>query len=131
SVQVLPLPAGLYLFSVKSAPAGDRRHGQLRLPALHVGLGPGVHADHVEFVSGPSTEGAWLFAQEDMLVTKVNAMGATLILTSVRAPGGEVLSIKVERLEGRTDVAGADAGLAAEPAGTTAIDSDSAAKSEP
>jgi hypothetical protein len=36
-------------------------------------------------------------------VTKVNGTGATLILTSVRAPGGDVLSIKVERLESRAD----------------------------
>jgi hypothetical protein len=34
----------------------------------------------------------------------VNAAGATLILNSVRAPGGEVLSIGVERLEGRADI---------------------------
>ena len=109
SVQVLPLPSGLYLFSVKAAAAGasDRPAGQLRLPAIHIGLGPGVRSDQVEFVTGLSTDGAWLFAQEDMLVTKVNASGATLVLTSVRAPGGEVLSIKVERLESRAEGAAA------------------------
>src|SRR5205823_3075157 len=43
SVQVLPFPPGLYLFSVKSAmPAVDRANAALRLPAIHVGLGPGV-----------------------------------------------------------------------------------------
>jgi hypothetical protein len=66
-----------------------------------VGLGPGTRSDQVEFVAGPSTNGAWLFAQGDLLVTKINDTGATLVMTSLRAPGGEVLSIKVERLEAR------------------------------
>jgi GT2 family glycosyltransferase/glycosyltransferase involved in cell wall biosynthesis len=104
SVQVLPLPSGLYLFSVKAAGASaDRSTGALRLPAMHVGLGPGVKSEQVEFLAGPSTQGGWLFAQEDVLVTKVSGAGATLVLTSVRAPGGEILSIKVERLEGRDE----------------------------
>jgi GT2 family glycosyltransferase len=103
SVQVLPLAAGLYLFSVKSAgtprATEDR---QLSLPAMHVGLGPGVRSEQVEFIAGPSTHGAWLFATSDLLVTRVNAGGAMLVLTSIRAPSGEVLSIKVERLSART-----------------------------
>jgi hypothetical protein len=110
SVQVLPLPAGLYLFSVKSAsPLPPSTGGQLSLPAMHVGLGPGVRSDQVEFIAGPSTHGAWLFSAGDLLVTKINGTGATLILTSVRAPGGEVLSISVERLDGRTDAAASGA----------------------
>jgi GT2 family glycosyltransferase len=102
SVQVLPLPAGLYLFSVQAAsPVIGKASGLLSLPAVHVGLGPGVRSEQVEFIAGPSTDGAWLFAQGDLLVTKVNGTGATLVMTSLRAPGGEVLSIKVERLEAR------------------------------
>jgi len=104
SVQVLPLPPGLYLFSVKAASATPpRSNGELSLPAVHVGLGPGMRSDQVEFIAGPSTHGAWLFTHGDLLVTKVNGTGATLVMTSVRAPGGEVLSIKVERLESRGD----------------------------
>jgi hypothetical protein len=84
SVQILPLPAGLYLFSVKASAAnGIQADGQLRLPALHVGLGPGVRSDQVEFIAGPATNGAWLFAKEDLLVTKVVNPGATLVLTSL------------------------------------------------
>jgi GT2 family glycosyltransferase/glycosyltransferase involved in cell wall biosynthesis len=102
SVQVLPLPAGLYLFSVTAAdPVTAKTAGLLSLPAVHVGLGPGVRAAQVEFIAGPSTEGAWLFAPGDLLVTRINGTGATLVITSLRAPGGEVLSIKVERLEAR------------------------------
>jgi GT2 family glycosyltransferase len=104
SVQVLPLQTGLYLFSVKATSSGPANtDGQLSLPAMHVGLGPGVRSDQVEFIAGPSTHGAWLFSAGDLLVTKVNGSGATLILTSVRAPGGEVLSIKVERLDERSE----------------------------
>jgi GT2 family glycosyltransferase len=102
SVQLLPLPAGLYLFSVKAAgPIAERTAGQLSLPAMHVGLGPGARSEQVEFVAGPGTDGTWLFTQGDVLVARVNGAGATLILTSVRSSGGEVLSIAVERLEGR------------------------------
>jgi GT2 family glycosyltransferase len=120
SVQVLPLTAGLYLFSVKAAnPTNFSGTGQLTLPAMHVGLGPGVRSDQVEFISSPSTHGAWLFAATDLLVTRVNASGATLVLTSVRAPTGDVLSIKVERLDTRTDVA-ATAAQAVPPATLTA-----------
>jgi GT2 family glycosyltransferase len=108
SVQILPLSAGLYLFSVKAAAAAqDKGSGQLRLPATHVGLGPGVRSDQVEFIAGPTTDGAWLFAKEDCLVIKVNGAGATLVLISVRGPGGEALSIKVERLDGRVEAAAA------------------------
>lgn len=116
SVQVLPLPAGLYLFSVKAATGSIERHsGKLNLPAMHVGLGPGTRAEHVEFMSGPSTEGAWLFASGDVLVAKVSASGATLILTSVRSSNGDVLSIAVERLEARS-LPAAVAAVAAAPA---------------
>jgi len=104
SVQVLPLPAGLYLFSVKSAgPTTPHATSQLALPAMHLSLGPGVKAEQMQFMEGPAGHGAWLFAATDQLVAKVAAGGATLILTSVRAPGGEVLSIKVERLNARLD----------------------------
>jgi hypothetical protein len=83
---------------------------------MHVGLGPGVRSEHVEFVSGPSTEGAWLFAKEDLLITKVGGAGVALVLTSVRAAGGEVLTIKVERLDDRAEEDAAVAPLAAQPA---------------
>jgi GT2 family glycosyltransferase/glycosyltransferase involved in cell wall biosynthesis len=106
SAQVLPLPAGLYLFSVKpSHPVPPVSGGRLKLPAMHVGVGPGVSADQVEFMAGPSTHGGWLIAPADLLVVKVNGVGATLVLNSVRAPDGATLSIKVERLNGRPEAA--------------------------
>ncbi len=106
SVQVLPLPPGLYLFSVQAAtPTVQPTAGQLALPAMHVGLGPGVRADQVEFVGGPANNGSWLFAKDDLLVIKVCKAGATMVLTSIRAASGEVLAIKVQRLEGGADAA--------------------------
>jgi GT2 family glycosyltransferase len=104
SVQVLPLPPGLYLFSVQSAAAAvAATKDGLKLPAVHVGLGPGVRSEQVEFIAGPSTHGAWLFAKGDLLVTRINGTGATLIVSSMRAPGGDLLSIKVERLDARAE----------------------------
>lgn len=104
SVQVLSLPGGLYIFSVKAGSAPPVSNlGQLALPAMHIGLGPGASPDQVEFLAGPTTHGAWLFKPGDLLVTRVTGTAVTLVLTSVRAPAGEVLSIKVERLEDRVD----------------------------
>jgi GT2 family glycosyltransferase/glycosyltransferase involved in cell wall biosynthesis len=120
SLQVLPLAPGLYLFSVTSAaPATDRSSTALSLPAMHVGLGPGVHSNQVEFVGSPGTDGAWLFARGDMLVAKINA-SAALILTSVRAPTGDVLAIEVERLESRTAAAHMPVAVEREPEGSLA-----------
>lgn len=105
TVQVLPLPPGLFLFSVKTGPAAAAAGtSPLALPAVHVGLGPGVRTEQVEFIASPATHGAWLFAAGDLLVAKVNGSGATLIMTSVRAGTGEVLTIKIERLDSRTEL---------------------------
>jgi GT2 family glycosyltransferase/glycosyltransferase involved in cell wall biosynthesis len=124
SVQVLPLPAGLYLFSVTAAsPKVSQASGLLSLPAVQVGLGPGIGPDQVEFLSGPATQGAWLFSPGDLLVARVMGSGATLILSSLRAPGGEVLSIKIERLEARQEAASAAEGVAVAKPGTASTQS--------
>jgi GT2 family glycosyltransferase/glycosyltransferase involved in cell wall biosynthesis len=98
SVQVLPMPAGFYLFSVTTAAPGTAHGDAMSLPALHVSVGPGVPATQVEFVAGQTDRGNWLFAAEDLLVAKVKGAGVTLVLTSVRAADGRALAIKVERL---------------------------------
>jgi GT2 family glycosyltransferase/glycosyltransferase involved in cell wall biosynthesis len=108
SVQLLPLTRGLYLFSVTSAaPASAVPASGMQLPAMHIGTGPGVPADLVEFMCGHSTQGSWLFAPSDRLVVKVNATAASLILSSLRAPGGNSLSIRVERLSANGETASA------------------------
>jgi hypothetical protein len=104
ALQILPLPPGLYLFSVSAgSPKTTPATGPLTLPAVYVGLGPGVPAEQVEFVEGPGSQGTWLFKKGDVLVAKVNGQGTTLLMGSVRAPGGDVLSIRVERLEARAE----------------------------
>ncbi len=113
SVQALPMQGGLYLFSVTSAdPPQARTSGQLSLPAVQVGLAPGVRPEQVEFMGGPTTQGNWLFAKGDLLIAKVTGTGVSLLLTSVRAPGGKALAIKVERLDARADAIAAAAGAA-------------------
>jgi GT2 family glycosyltransferase len=112
SVQVLPLPAGMYLFSVKASGqtgglSPGSGGGSLALPAMHVGLGPGADSEQVEFMAGSSSHGAWLFAATDLLVARINGGGATLILTSVLSASGEALSIVVERLNGRAEAVSA------------------------
>jgi GT2 family glycosyltransferase len=116
SAQVLPLPAGLYLIAVKSGGAPSAPvNGQAALPALHVGLGPGMRPTQVEFMADPVSDGGWLYTSADLLVIKVHSPGATLILTSVHAPAGDILAVKVERLNGRVDEPALGAAPAARP----------------
>src|SRR3954451_23670387 len=96
SVQALTLPKGLYTFSVRSSdPERVAELGGLMLPALHVGLGPSVPADGIQFLSGRDDGGHWLYAAGDILVAKIVDRPVTLLLTSVRAAGTQPLDIEV------------------------------------
>lgn len=109
SVQILPVSDGLYLFSVRSAaPVRASALENLLLPAVHVGLGPGIAADVIQLIPGPRTNGAWLCEPGDMLVAKVSGR-ATILLTSFQSPTGQTLAIEVERLDGRVAAAPARA----------------------
>src|SRR3954447_6773441 len=104
SVQPLTLPKGLYTFSVRSAdPERLAELGGLMLPALHVGLGPSVPADGIEFLSGRDDGGHWLYAAGDILVAKIVDRPVTLLLTSVRAAGTQPLDIEIDRLDARSE----------------------------
>ena len=104
SVQALTLPKGLYTFSVRSAdPERVAELGGLMLPALHVGLGPSVPADGIEFLSGREDGATWLYAAGDMLVAKVIDRPVTLFLTSVRAAGAQPLDVEIDRLDARSE----------------------------
>lgn len=107
SVQVLAFQAGMYMFTLKAGGSPmTGAVGEMALPAMHVGMGPGMLPEQVEFLAGPSTHGAWLSAPADLLVIKVNVNDTILVLTSVRAPDGAVLSLKVQRLKSDADAAG-------------------------
>lgn len=101
SIQAITLQPGLYLFSVRSgAPARTAGPGGLRLPSLQVSPAPGIPADRVQLIPSQNTNSNWLTATGDLLVAKVHAPAATVVLTSVRAPGSPELAVKVERLTG-------------------------------
>ena len=100
SADVLTLDAGLYVFTVKDAsPVRLGEDKTLVLPAVHVGLGPGVEEGTVDFMSGLRNGAGWLFERHDVLVVRVNRSGSHLMLTSVRRPGMAALKIDVERMD--------------------------------
>jgi GT2 family glycosyltransferase len=102
SVEVITIPKGQYRFTVKAgAPARAKGAGVLAVPAVHVGLGPGMAPSAASITPKKRSNGTWLFEPGDTLVAKISSAGATLVLTSVRAPGGQALAIEVERLEGK------------------------------
>ena len=102
SVEVITIPKGQYRFAVKSgAPARATGAGALSVPAVHVGLGPGVPPGAATLTPKQRGNGHWLFQPGDALVAKITGATATLVLTSVRAPGGLALAIEVDRLDGK------------------------------
>jgi hypothetical protein len=103
SVQVLTLSKGLHLITVTSAaPQRLGDDGELMLPAVHIGVGPGVAAGQVEIMPGPRNSGCWLFEARDMLVVRVAAAQAVLMLTTVRAAPLPAIGVEVTRLDRRT-----------------------------
>jgi hypothetical protein len=107
SVQALTLARGLHLVCVTAA--APQRVGDdagLTLPAIHVGVAPGVPQDRVEILGGPRNTGCWLCEVRDMLVIKVVSGHAVVLLTTVRAgaPEGMVqgaIAVEVSRLDGK------------------------------
>ncbi|HUZ72340.1 MAG TPA: glycosyltransferase [Stellaceae bacterium] len=102
SVEVVTLQKGLYHFSVRAgSPQQVTGAGNLIVPAVHVGVGPGLAQDAVKIVPRTRANGPWLFAAGNSIMVKVSAAAASLVLTSVRGSGGQALVIEVERVDGR------------------------------
>lgn len=98
SVQLLPLPEGLFLFTVTDA--GDPISvGGMIVPALHVGLAPAPSAGTVEFLASSSTKAGWLARRTDAIVVKISGGDASLLLTSVRPKEGAALAIDVRQID--------------------------------
>lgn len=101
-VQVLTLKRGLHLISVTAAsPRRMGDDGEVLLPAMHIGAGPGLAADQVEIVPGPRGNGGWLCEVRDMLVVKVNAAQAPIFLTTFRDSELPALEVEVTPLDRR------------------------------
>ena len=100
SVSLLPLTAGLFLFSVRSQQSAQRidDQGGIMLPAMHVTTAPGVPTQQIEFMAGPQTEAGWLREPHDQIVAKVAGPSALVVLTSIMIPGMIPLEIEVQRL---------------------------------
>ncbi len=107
TVQILPVSDGLYAFSVRDgAPSRAEALDNILLPAVHVGLGPGVSSELVQFLADPKTHGSWLCEAGDIVVAKVSG-SVTILLTSLQSANGQALAIDVEKLDRRarlTDV---------------------------
>ena len=102
NVQVLPLPAGVYLFSVQGgSSAGTTPAGALTLPALHIGVGPGVASQDVEFMGRPGSSEGWLIRNGDFLVLRLHAAQTPVLVTSLQDGGGNALTVRAERLDAR------------------------------
>ncbi|MBK8176757.1 MAG: glycosyltransferase [Rhodospirillales bacterium] len=114
SAELLTLRQGLYLFSVRSAnPArAALAEEKLTLPAVHVGLAPGVSSAGVEFIPWPRVNSCWLCEPGDMIVAKVAEGAVTVLMKSIRAAGEQPLAIDIERL----DRSGANSGISHAPA---------------
>jgi hypothetical protein len=98
----MTIPEGLYAFRVRAgAPARSAAKAGIALPSVAVGLAPGQPLDTVDFLHGPRNVGHWLCEPGDMLVARISRRPATLLLTSLRAPGGAALAIDIERLDNR------------------------------
>jgi hypothetical protein len=99
AAQPLTVGPGLYLFRVRSgAPTTSAGRTDIPLPAVNLTVVPDGSPGNVEFMSAPNGSGTWLRNPSDMVVARVADGVATLLLTSLRNPGGPLLSIEVERL---------------------------------
>ena len=114
TVQVLPLPAGIYLFSVEAGAVESTPHASgVSLPALHVGPGPGVAADGIEMMSRSGADRGWLVPQGDYLVMRLTAESTPILVTSVQDAAGNALSVRAERLDARFEAGDGAAAAAA------------------
>ena len=100
SVEVLTLGKGVYAFTVKTAsPQRMGEDGGLLLPAVHIGVGPGVPEEQVEFMSGIRNGAGWIYDHRDVLVLKINTPGTHILISTLRAPDMAALHVNVEKMD--------------------------------
>jgi hypothetical protein len=109
SLQLLPLPAGVYSFTLKgNAPSTTSSEG-LAVPALQVGVAPTQSEGKIEFLSRKETIDRWLVQTRDMIIAKISGGSVTLMLTSLRTRSSPLLAINIQRLD--TDLSTANQSL--------------------
>jgi GT2 family glycosyltransferase/glycosyltransferase involved in cell wall biosynthesis len=99
SVQLLPLPEGVYTFTVRGGAPSTAPPRVLALPAVQVSVAPGQQEGTVEFVARGATSNNWLAHSRDMIVARISGGDASLMLTSMRLPSSPVLNIHIQRLD--------------------------------
>jgi hypothetical protein len=88
------------MFSITSAsPKRIGDGGEIIVPAIHVGLGPGVSSDGVEILPGPRNDGHWLFERGDTLIVRIASGPAVIIVTTLRTGPTPTISLKMTRLD--------------------------------
>ena len=104
TVELLPLPAGIYLFSVQAGASSAASPGSgIALPALHVGPGPGTPAADVEVMGHNGGSSGWLVGAGDFLVMRLRAAQTHILVTSVQDTDGGALTVRAERLDARLE----------------------------
>lgn len=98
SIQLLPLPAGTYVFTVNQGAPLTTPAEDVALPAMQVGVAPMASEGTVEFFSRATTTDRWLSRRRDMILAKISGGGASLALTSLSARDLPVLGINIQRL---------------------------------
>lgn len=117
SLQFIPLPTGIYSFTVQQGSGEDLAAGEILLPAVQVGVAPKQAEGLVEFISRSGTIDRWLACSRDMIIARISGGGASLLLTSVRTPSSPVLGIRVRKLG--ADLFNASEESATEPSAVT------------
>ena len=101
SVQFVTLPQGIYTFSRSDQTLIDDGNAAGAVAAsLHVGLAPERSAATVDFFCGRDTHDRWIKAISDRITVRVRGEeDARLLLTSLKSPDHQPLSIDVHRLD--------------------------------
>jgi hypothetical protein len=99
SVSFLPLPEGLYLFSVRNGSPTPHVGEQITLPAMQVTAAPGTPPGHIEFLMSTATTSGWLISWNDQIVAKVTGPSVLVSMMSVLIPGMTPLEIEIQRLD--------------------------------
>jgi hypothetical protein len=98
SAQSLPLPSGIYAFTVRGRAAAPETEG-FAVPAVQIGLAPTIPQGSATFLTGPATCEHWLVRNGDVVVVRIDSEGATLLLTSLRPATSAPLTVDVRRLD--------------------------------